>query len=82
MALRERSGKISIQSLSRGQYVQERSVSKSNHEIWAFPEAWVEGVKGIWVDVSLMLNLLVTGALETTTLGLQLVQDTETTQCI
>lgn len=82
MALRARSGKIPIQSLSRGQYVQARSVPKSNHEIWAFPEAWVEGVKGRWVDVSLTLNLLVTGALETTTLGLQLVQDTETTQCI
>lgn len=38
MARRARSGKISIQSLSRGQDVQTRSVPKSNHEIWAFPE--------------------------------------------
>lgn len=82
MARRARSGKISIQSLSRGQDVQTRSVPKSNHEIWAFPEGWIEGVMGVWVDVSPMLKLLVTRALRTTTLGLQLIQDTETTQCI
>lgn len=37
----------------------------SNHEAWAFPGGWAEGVMVMWVDMSPMVKLLDTGASET-----------------